>query len=289
MQKTIVIFGYGYTGKFLAEKLINKGYIIYCTSRKIKIDEIYQHDNIKIINFFNNKLYNIIQKADAILSTIPTTNNSFIDPVLELYGKIISKQQFLWAGYLSSTGVYGDHNGEWVNEQALCLPSNAKTKARLSVEQQWLSLYYSHKIPMHIFRLSAIYGPNRNCLEEIKKGKNFTIVKNDQYFSRIHIDDICQVIIHSLNNPTAGEIYNVSDNKPAPLHIVQQFGAKILKCNKLHEIYWNETDMSLDMKIFFQDNKKISNHKMIQNLNIKLKYPDYQIGLANGCLPFLTN
>lgn len=147
-----------------------------------------------------------------------------------------------------------------------------------------VSPYFKHKLPVHVLRLSGIYGPGRNCLEEIKNGRDFTILKKDQYFSRIHIMDICQAIIASISSPTPGEIYNVSDNEPALINVVHQFGSKILNKGILKEISFEEYNLSEQMKMFFYDNKKVSNEKMIKNLKIKLHYPDYRMGLLKGCL-----
>lgn len=285
MKKTILIFGNGYVAKFLSEEMINLGWHVYCTSRQVEATYHNELQNITMINFFDPLLLEIIKSANAILSTVPP-NDKMLDPVLEKYSEIISKEKFDWVGYLSSTSVYGNHDGKWVNEQTKCFPSNSKSKARLSIEHQWLELYLKHKLPVHILRLSGIYGPGRHCLEKIKSGKNFTIIKKNQYFSRIHIMDICQAIISSINAPTPGEIYNVSDNEPALINVVQQYGAKILNKKELKEVPFEESNSSKQMQMFFADNKKVSNEKMIKNLKIKLHYPNYRIGLLKGCLPY---
>lgn len=288
MSKTIIIFGYGYVSKFLIQKLKALGWIIYCTSRTVEIGKPLKKENVTIINFLDPTLPLLFKSSNALLSTAPP-NNEMLDPVLHIYSDVISKDSFEWIGYLSSTGVYGDHNGAWVNEETKCVPSNEQSRLRLRAEQQWLNLYSKNKLPVHILRLSGIYGPHRNCLEQIKTGKNFTIVKKDQFFSRIHVEDICMAIIASIKSPTAGEIYNVSDNEPAPINIVQQFGASLLKVNSLDEIPFEVSDLSAQAKCFFNDNKKISNQKIIEKLDIKWKYPNYIFGLIKGCLPYLNH
>jgi nucleoside-diphosphate-sugar epimerase len=285
MKKTILIFGNGYVSKFLSKELINHGWRVYCTSRHVESKNQNECRNTTMINFFDPVLPEILKSANAILSTVPT-GDKMIDPVLEKYLGVITKEKFEWVGYLSSTSVYGNHDGKWIDEQTKCIPSNLKSKTRLLVEQEWLELYLKHKLPIHILRLSGIYGPGRNCLEEIKNGKDFSIVKKDQCFSRIHVMDICQAIMASINSPTPGEIYNVCDNEPAPIHIVQQFGANILNKNKLKELSFENANLSKPMEGFFSDNKKVSNEKIIKNLNIKLHYPNYRVGLLKGCLPY---
>ena len=286
MKKIMLIFGHGYVSQFLSKKLGDIGWVVYCTSRRDKPKKLFEFSNVKMINYFDPGLFEIIKSTNAILSSIPT-DDEVIDPVLEIYSKIISQVRCEWVGYLSSTGIYGNHDGKWVNEQTKCLPNNLKSKMRLLAEQKWLELYFKYKIPVHIFRLSGIYGPGRNCLEEINNGKDFTVIKKGQFFSRVHVEDICQTIISSLNLPTPGEIYNLSDDEPAPINVVHQFGAKILNKNQLQEIPFEKVKLSKQAEIFFSDNKKVNNVKIIHNLNIKLKYPNYRIGLLQGCLPYL--
>lgn len=288
MNKTIIIFGHGYVSKFLIQKLNALGWIIYCTSRKTDIGRPVKNENVTIINFLDPAMPSLIKSSDALLSTVPP-NNEMIDPVLHAYADVISKNMFEWIGYLSSTSVYGDHNGAWVNEETKCAPNNEQSRIRLLAEQQWLKLYSINKLPVHILRLSGIYGPHRNCLEQIKNGKDFTIIKKDQFFSRIHVEDICIATIASIKSPTAGEIYNISDDEPAPINIVQQFGASILNANSLNEIPFEVSDLSDQAKFFFNDNKKVNSQKIKGKLSIKWTYPNYIVGLTKGCLPGLNN
>jgi hypothetical protein len=286
MKKTIFIFGNGYVSKFLSEELVKLGWFVYLTSRNVTHEVQTERPNVKIINFFDPNLPKIVKSANAILSTVPT-GDKIIDPVLNNYFKIISRKEFEWVGYLSSTGVYGNHDGRWVNEETQCEPSNSKSKVRLLAEKKWLELYLKYKIPVHIFRLSGIYGPGRSCLEEIEKGKDFTIIKKDQYFSRIHVLDICRAIIASITAPTPGAIYNVSDEEPTAINVVQQFGAKILNNGPLKELSIEDANLSKEFAMFFNDNKKVSSNKIVQNLTIQWRYPNYRIGLLQGCLPYL--
>ncbi len=285
MNKQIVIFGYGYVSKFLIQQLQDLNWTVYCTSRKIPLDKPVSNGSVTIINFLDPKLPSIIKASNICLSTVPPSAES-IDPVLQIHSDIIEKSSFEWIGYLSSTSVYGDHKGAWVDEDTECAPSNEKSRTRFLAEQQWLNLYKKHKLPVHILRLSGIYGPNRNCLEKIKHGEDCTIIKKEQYFSRIHVADICMAIITSITHPTSGEIYNVSDDEPAPINIVQQFGASILNADPLKEIPFENSDSSEKAKDFFNDNKKINNQKIKRYLNIRWQYPNYKSGLLKGCLPY---
>lgn len=287
MMNKVTIFGHGYVSRFLTKTFNHLGWTIVCTSRKIETGMPIQNDNLMLINFFDPTLPSILQSSNVILSTIPPSENG-IDPVLHKYSDIIAKAVLQWVGYLSSTNVYGNHNSTWIDETTPCNPSHEKARHRLGIERQWLNLYDSVNLPVHVFRLSGIYGPGRNCLEDILMGKDFTIVKKNHYFSRIHIEDICGLILASINCPTPGEIYNISDGEPAPLHRVQQFGAKILEKDKLKEILEEKAVLSEQFKMFFKDNKKVNGEKILKKLGMSLIYPHYRIGLFKGCLPYLN-
>ncbi len=287
MIKKITIFGNGYVSKCLSQKLNSLGWTICCTSRKVALGSPVTHGNITVINFLDPDLPAIINSSMVILSTVPP-DNGIIDPVLQTYGDILSTGQFDWAGYLSSTSVYGNHHGAWVDEETECAPGNEKSKKRLLAEKQWLDLYFAAKLPVHILRLSGIYGPGRNCLEDILMGKDFTIVKENQYFSRIHIEDILTAIIASIALPTPGEIYNISDDEPSRIDVVQQFGANLLGKNKLKEMPIEAAVLSEQAQLFFQDSKKVSSNKIVQKLKVHWQYPNYRLGLLTGCLPYLS-
>lgn len=286
MNKQVIIFGYGYVAKCLVQQLQGLKFTTYCTSRTVDLGKPVKDGNATKINFLDPSLPSIIQASHICLSTVPPSSG-VVDPVLQTYSHIISKGSFEWAGYLSSTSVYGNHGGAWVDEDTECMPCNKKSRTRFLAEQQWLDLYSAHELPVHIFRLSGIYGPNKNCLEKIRNGTDFTIIKKEQFFSRIHVADICLAVLASINSPTPGEVYNVSDDEPAPIHIVQQFGASILNKNPLQEIPFERSNLSSQAKNFFNDNKKISNQKIKNNLNIQWQYPNYKSGLLKGCFPYL--
>jgi nucleoside-diphosphate-sugar epimerase len=286
MSKTIVIFGSGYVAQFLAPRLHAEGWVVYQTSRKASLRHCTAEEHAYTVHFCSPDLPKILAEATAVLSTVPTDRHS-IDPVLAAHEQSLYTAKTQWLGYLSSTGVYGDHKGNWVTEESVCSFADAPTERRYVAEQAWLTLYKQRQLPVHIFRLAGIYGPKRNCLEEIIKGKNFTVVKPGQYFSRIHIEDIVHALIASLNNPTPGEVYNVCDDEPAPLDAVQQFAARLLNHPPLKEIPFNEAVLSERARIFFNSNKKVSNRKLLRMLAIQWQYPHYRVGLEQGCLPYI--
>lgn len=278
MSETILIFGNGYVAKRLAEVLKDLNWQVYVTTRE---ESFSQNDSkIKRISFFDLKKA-IIEQASYVLSTVPPDEKGS-DPVLEQYYDLFKIDSLKWIGYLSATNVYGDHQGSWVDEGSECRPGSLKAKYRLQAEKEWLGLYTNHNLPVHIFRLAGIYGPERNSLQSIKAGKRSTVFKAGHFFSRVHVTDICNIVLASINDPCFGEVYNVSDNKPALISEVQKFAANLLGEN-LVEVPFEQAEISEKMKGFFHDNKKVSNKKVLNELKVKLTYPDYKSGLSYGC------
>ena len=143
------------------------------------------------------------------------------------------------------------HQGHWVNENSTCLAVEPRAKQRLQAESAWLNLYKKNQLPIHIFRLAGIYGPQRNALEKIHAGKNHTIYKADQVFSRIHVEDISHALHQSIQQPTPHEIFNLCDDYPAPMHEVDQFAATLLNKPPLNVISFEEAGSFSDGTIFF--------------------------------------
>jgi hypothetical protein len=240
INKSILIFGYGYVTQFLTKELVKLNWKVYSTSREVEMNSVRIDGKVIIYNFSDTELNNIIENVDFIISSIPPLNG--IDPVLDRYGKLISKSTFQWVGYLSTTGVYGNYNGEWVNEGTPCIPTHGSTNIRLEVERLWMNLF-PNESPVNIFRLSAIYGPNKNFLEQLNQGRAHTIVKHGQYFSRIHVTDICLILLASMMKRTKYEIYNVSDSLPEQLHIVHNYAAKLLNKGPLRSISYDDCSL----------------------------------------------
>jgi nucleoside-diphosphate-sugar epimerase len=278
MSKKAFIFGYGYVSSFLCKELEGLGYLVFSTSRSIDIGCKKIEGNLTLINFDDPIVSSILKESSILLSSVPPSEDS--DPVLDKYeNDICNSSNLEWLGYLSSTSVYGNHNGAWVNEDTICRPSTSKSKIRLDCENRWLNLYEAKNLPVSIFRLSGIYGPKQNYLEKIIKGKDFTISNDKHFFSRIHVTDICKTIIASIGKPSYGEVFNVSDDLPAPINTVQQFCAQALNRKPLKEISIEEANLSEQAKRFFLDNKKVSNDKIKNFFDLKLDHPDYKSGI----------
>lgn len=274
-MKTLLIFGHGYVAKHLAKRLHSDQIKVFITTRQ-SIDQ--QPDYATLINFYSQEVSDLIKSSDFILSTAaPQTT----DPILQQHQLALKQFQGTWMGYLSSTGVYGDHEGRWVDENSETNPSHEMGMMRLNAEKAWLRLYHEHLIPLHIFRLTGIYGPGRNAVEAILNGRDYTIYKKNHFFSRIHVDDICQALMHSMRQPTPGEIFNVGDDHPEAANVVYQHAAKLLNREKLKELSLQNFKHQSKLLNFYQDNKKVSCQKIKTTLHLEWTFPSYIEGLQN--------
>ena len=200
------------------------------------------------------------------------------DLVLKNFSKIIEDCNPKWITYLSATSVYGDHEGKWVNEESTTSPMTSNGVDRLSAEKLWLSLNLNKKIPLQVFRLSGIYSNENNILVRLKSGNAKLVNKKNHFFSRIHIEDIANILFESLSKFKSGEIYNISDDKPTPSEDITLYGAKILNIEKLKTIEIHDIESEM-LKNFYKDSKKVSNKKMKDFFNYTLKFPTYIEGL----------
>ena len=281
-ELNIFFFGFGQVAKEFIKKLISENYKlnISITTRQAsdKIDFLGQ----KVSNFeFNDEkidknIFKEFNNSDHFLISIPPKNQN--DLVLKFFSKEFLNQNIKWVTYLSATSVYGDHMGEWVNEKSETLPKSKNGIERLAVENNWLKFYEEHKIPLQIFRLSGIYSNKNNVLERIKSGNGSIIRKKNQFFSRIHVEDIANLLFISLNKFKKGEVYNVSDDKPASSEDVMKYGAKILNLPEPKEIRLEDIESEM-LKAFYNESKKVSNKKAKKFFNYEFKFPTYIEGL----------
>jgi nucleoside-diphosphate-sugar epimerase len=177
-----------------------------------------------------------------------------------------------WLAYLSTTGVYGDRGGEWVEEDSPLSPSTERGRRRLAAERQWLALHASHGLPVHIFRLAGIYGPGRNQLMSVADGTARRIVKPGQVFSRIHVEDIATVLEASMARPNPGAAYNVCDDLPCPPQEVIAFAAELLGRPLPPEIPLDAAELSPMARGFYAESKRVSNRRIKTELGVRLAY-----------------
>ena len=254
----IFCFGFGQVAKNFIKKLIIEKYNITLTitSRSKSSKESFNGINYNSYLFnseiFDSKLVTELKEADHILVSIPPENQE--DLVIKNFSKLLESSKVKWITYLSATSVYGDHKGEWVNENSKKNPISNKGIARIKAENSWTYLEKNNKLPVQIFRLSGIYSNEKNILVRLKSGDIKLINKKDHYFSRIHIDDIANILFKSLSKFKSGEIYNLSDDKPSSSKEITLYGAKILNIKDLKKIDVNEIKNEM-LKNFYKESK----------------------------------
>ncbi|BBK29456.1 nucleoside-diphosphate-sugar epimerase [Stella humosa] len=205
------------------------------------------------------------------------------DPVLAALAPAIRALPGLqWVGYLSSTGVYGDRGGGWVDEDVAPQPSGPRGRHRLQAEEAWRDLWRHHGSPVHVFRLAGIYGPGRSAIDQMRAGAARRIVKPGQFFSRIHRDDIVAVLRASMAAPRPGSVYNLADDLPAAPDEVVAYAAGLLGVDPPPAEPYAEAEatMSPMARSFYADNRRISNRRIRQDLGVALAYPTYREGLS---------
>ena len=278
----IFCFGFGQVAKNFIKKLSTEKYNINlsATSRGESSKEIFNGISYNNYLFDNDKFDEEIvvklKEADHILISIPPKNQE--DLVVKNFSRFIERSNVQWITYLSATSVYGDHKGEWVNEDSETKPTTQNGIARLNAENSWLSLKMDKDLPIQIFRLSGIYSNESNILFRLKLGTVKLINQKDHYFSRIHVEDISNILFESMAQFKSGEIYNLSDDKPSSSKEVTLYGTKILKIQIPKNIEIDEIE-NVMLKSFYRDSKKVSNKKMKDTFNYNLKFPTYIEGL----------
>jgi nucleoside-diphosphate-sugar epimerase len=226
-----------------------------------------------------DKALQIAPDVTHLLISAPPGENG--DPVLRLFEEQLQRlsKQMKWVGYLSTTGVYGDRGGDWVDEDRPLEPTTARGQRRLEAERGWLKLHSDFSLPVHVFRLAGIYGPGRNTLLNVRDGSARRIIKPGQIFSRIHVDDIAGVLAASIVKPNPGRAYNVCDDEPCPPQKVVEFAADLLGLPLPPEIPFEEAELSPMAKSFYAESKRVSNKRIKTELGYKLIYPNYREGL----------
>lgn len=264
-------FGLGYVSSYIINDL-GDNYLVsgsHTGKKPLNLNEYIFNDNEK----FNPE---ILRTVTHILISIPP--NSKGDPVFLAFINEIRKLEHLkWIGYFSSTSVYGDHQGRWVDENSYTDPTDPLGKNRLIAEGQWLE----SGLPVNIFRIAAIYGEGRSVLDSIRSGRAVRIFKENHFFSRIHVRDISQIIRASFNSSIIGEIFNLADDLPSMQHEVVEFGYKLLGLELPEMVNYEEAKLSEMAKRYYNASKKINNNKVKDSYKISLMFPSYKEGLSN--------
>tara|TARA_B100002051_G_scaffold270398_1_gene303216 strand:+ start:2988 stop:3860 length:873 start_codon:yes stop_codon:yes gene_type:complete len=281
----IFCFGFGQVAKYFIKSLIlkKKKFDLVTTSRSKTKKKKFFNKKYLSLRFqdgnYDKKIIFHLRKSDYIIVSIPPVKNQ--DLVLKNFEFELKSSKFNNLLYLSSTSVYGNHNGKWVNEKSSLKPSTKFGKERMLCERKWRKFQKNTNLPINIFRLSGIYSKEFNVIKRLKKGLRTYIKKNNQYFSRIRVEDIATAIDKIFSKKQIkGKIFNVSDNKPASNEEIVKYGSRILNIKNLRSI--SEKDLKSNLaKSFYKESKKVNNKKLLKVLKLKLKYPSYKEGLRD--------
>ena len=276
-------FGLGYTGTALARNLLAEGWRVSGTCREIEHAEALKKLGVEVHLFDRNRPLTdaavALAGVDHVLSSVPPDAQG--DAVLDLHGGDLAAlgDTLKWIGYLSTTGVYGTRDGDWVDEDSQRRPGSERAVWRAAAEDAWLARGETIAAPVQVFRLAGIYGPGRSVFERIKAGRAKRIHRAGQMFSRIHVDDIVTSLRASMDRPRHGGIYNVCDNEPAAPADVITYACQLLDISPPPLIDFEVAELSDMALTFWADNKKVRNTRLKQELGVTLQYPDYRAGL----------
>ncbi len=273
MQPVLLSLGHGYTARALARRLIPKGWRVIGTTRNAGQAAEIAAEGVEPL-IWGADAGPAIAAATHLLSSIAPDANG--DPALRALGPRIAAHRWDWVGYLSTTGVYGDHQGGWVDETTPLTPGTERGRQRVAAEAEWQAL----DLPLHIFRLAGIYGPGRGPFEKVRDGTARLIIKPGQVFSRVHVEDIAQVLEASIRRPDPGTIYNVCDDDPAPPEDVLTHAAALLGLPMPPSIPYDVAEMTPMARSFYAESKRVRNERIKDQLGVKMIYPTYREGLA---------
>ena len=276
-----IFFGAGYCSKYIIP-LLPKSCEIICTHNlKIKENSDDKKYNLKRLCFndFLKDKETLLKDVSFILNSIPPTElgdvviNNLKENILE------NKEKLRWFGYFSSTSVYGNYNGDWVDENSNLIPKTSRGILRKKSEVDHLNLFRLNSLPIHIFRLPGIYGPGRSVFDKVRNGQLTEIIKKGHFFSRVYVEDIASAINKSFNNPTPGEIFNLSDDMPCQSREIVRYAASLIKISNIKTISYDDPKLNEKTRSFYFDNKRVRNLKIKKILDWTPKYGNYKLGL----------
>ena len=280
----LFVFGMGYSARRWVPRFLARGWTVSGTARgEAKRAEL-AGEGIHAWLFDRDRPLTDPDAALAgvthLLSSVPPDRVGDHDAVLDHHGeRLAGMSDLAWAGYLSTTGVYGDHDGGWVDESSALHPTSERSERRAHAESRWRALCADHGVPVHIFRLAGIYGPGRGPFESIRNGTARRVEKPGHVFSRIHVEDIANTLDASVAAPDPGAIYNVCDDEPAPPQDVTGFACELLGVEPPPLVPFEEAEMSAMARTFWRDNKRVANTRLRRELGVRLAYPTYREGL----------
>jgi len=272
-MSVLLSLGHGYTASALAARLLPLGWQVIGTTRSPANVKEMRAAGVEPLLWPGDPGPALARATHVLCSAAPEAGG---DPFLATHGAQIAAARPAWVGYLSTTAVYGDHQGAWVDEDTPVNPGSARAVQRVLAERQWAAT----GLPVHVFRLAGIYGPGRGPFEKVRDGSARRIIKPGQVFSRIHVADIAQVLLASIKRPDPGTVYNVCDDDPAPPEDVLSYAASLLGLPEPPTVAYAEAEMTPMARSFYSESKRVRNRRIRDALGVVLAYPTYREGLA---------
>lgn len=281
MTKTLFCFGYGYTARALAKRLQGEGFAVSGTTRSKDKAAAMKNKGVDACVWDGGEVDPAwLDEATHILVSAPPDDKGCLAFRAANDAIAARSASIEWIGYLSTNGVYGDHGGAWVDEDSNLYPKTDRARRRILAEADWAALGAAYNLPLIVFRLPGIYGPGRSALDAVRAGKAKRVFKEGQVFSRMHVNDIAAALAASMKDPRAHDLYNLSDDEPAPPQDVVEFACTLLGVEAPPLVPLEEAGLSEMAKSFYADNKRVSNARMKQALGLTLRHPTYREGLA---------
>jgi nucleoside-diphosphate-sugar epimerase len=276
----LLVFGYGYAARALSVRLQGEGWSVAGTIRRPAERERLAALGVTPVGMGNQReMAAAVRDARAVLITAPPDEQGC--PGLPRLVPALARANAFpdWIGYLSSTGVYGDRRGRWVNEASALAAQSVEGGRRVGAERDWLEVGRGMGLTVTAFRLPGIYGPGRSPFERLRDGTARRIIAPGQVFSRIHVDDLALGLAASIARPRAGGIYNLCDDEPCPNGEVIAYAAALLGREPPPEVPLAEAQLSPAARRFYAESKRVSNARAKAELGWRPAYPTYREGL----------
>lgn len=278
----LFVFGLGYSADAFVRRVSSRCETITATTRSAEKAARLAERGIAPVLFDGTAPGNEVRAAlaDATHVLVSIAPGEAGDPVLAHHADDLAAARPEWIGYLSTVGVYGNHDGGWVDEETPCRPVSRRSRQRVEAEEAWLAFAAKHGISVQIFRLSGIYGPGRNAFVNFEKGTARRLIKPGQVFNRIHVEDIAGALEAAIDTAPATRIFNVTDDEPAPPQDVIAYAAELLGVAAPPEQDFETAELSPMARSFYGENKRVSNDRVKRELGYAFRYPDYRTALA---------
>lgn len=284
-ERSLFCFGLGYSAQYVARRALALGWRVGGTCRTPEKAARLAAEGIAAFVFdghqSSDQIADALREATHVLLSVPPLESG--DPVMPHHGEDLAvvAGNLRWLGYLSTTGVYGDCGGEWIDETQVPQPATPDNWRRLDAEHAWRDFAARHGIALHLFRLPGIYGPaGRNVIDALRAGQARRIVKPGQVFNRIHVEDLARVLLASMERPDTGpSLYNVADDEPAPADEVLAFAAQLIGVPLPPAELFAQAQLSPMARHFYEECKRVRNERIKRALDVTLVYPTYREGL----------